>query len=565
MSNITSDGRPAASGHAAESGPLGRDRRPSIGLRNPWVFAFGAVILVQIVALLAMPIVYETKHLGDTLFLLNEGWRVYLGLKPGVDFGSFYPGLAAHFIALSYALFGLSVRAVNIAPLLQLAVILPLAGVVLYRRCEAFSFMATMALIATCLLTRAPLEDQIALTDLASAHSFSYNRLGLACCLILALLVLLSPRAASRDEWLAGAAGGLALALALTSKWSFVLLVPAVLLALVLQRRHAAILGLVAVGVLGWMALDPLGRQLFGSAAYMQVVARAESMFGGLGGVVYKSLLMFLWHLWAFLILGITLVKATLTLPGRARWVWLASAVLVGGAIGGNLLVMGSFVIVGHQVLPVLAAMSIACLEQTRGRDTALRSLQRTLAAVLAAAFLLPHLTNSLLTTTAAFKNRNQVLIADGPMRDYLQRYDYGSLPPNREKILAEAAATVAQVGTIPSDMQYPVFVDGLSALQRLGDLSNIGIVSDGLVNFEFALGARPVVGFPLWPRLSSPEISGSDRIPNEADIVMVLRHGVGPFGEVLKERMGDQFRPCLSAAIWDVFVRQGTALSACS
>lgn len=534
------------------------------GMSTPWVLAFALIALLQVLSLLAMPIVYDTKHLPDTLFLLNESWRVSLGLRPGVDFGSFYGGLAAQIVAFSFKLFGPSVRALDIAPLLQLAAVLPLAVVVMYRRCGAFTFMAMLALLTTCLLTRTPLEGLVAVSDLASAHSFSYNRVGLACSLILLLLVLLPPQSARSFELLAGAAGGIALALALMSKWSFLLLAPGVLLALGLQRRYAAIVSLVVGTLACWMALDPLGQQFFGSAAYTAAAARAESMFGGMGGAVHKAVLLLVWQPWALLVLGIALVTSMRVLPAPARWIWLVSAALMTMAIGATLVVMGSFRILGHQVLPVIAALVIAAMEKSKDPGRGSIVTQKLLSGLLLLAFLLPHLTNSILVTAAGFRNRAQVLLPEGPMKGYLQRHASGRALLDRDAVLAEAAARLARVGTVETELQYPVFVDGVLALQRLGDLSDRAIVSDGSFNFEFALGARPVVGYPLWARLLSPEITASNQLPGGVDIVMTLPHDVGPFAKLLKERMGTQFRSCIKTEIWEIFIRKDEIMSAC-
>ena len=131
-------------------------------------------------------------------------------------------------------------------------------------------------------------------------------------------------------------------------------------------------------------------------------------------------------------------------------------------------------------------------------------------------------------------------------------------------QVIAQAAGRVGADKDVARLLEYPVFVDGLSALGRLGDLSRHGVIADGLFNYEFAVGSAPVLDYPLWPRPSSPEFQKATGIPAGADIVMILRHDAGALGSVLRERMGTAFAPCLQTGIWDVFARTGANIEGC-
>lgn len=529
-----------------------------------WGIVFAAITIVQAVALLAMPVIYDTMHLGDTLFLLNEGRRVLLGLAPGVDFQSFYGGLAPWFLSLSFRIFGLEVRALDLVVLLHLAVVLPLALIVLRRRAGPFVTLAMMALLATCLLTRAPLEEHAALIQPVSAHSFSYNRLGLALSLIALLFVLLPARPDRNEELLGGAASGAALGMALLCKWSFAVMPPFVLLALALQRRWTACLSLLAATGLCWFVLDPFGRQFLGTLAYMQAAAAAADGLGGLSGLIFKSVNTILSHVPVLLAMGVGIVVAARALHPRERIGWLAAAVLMVAAFGAACLVMGPFGLIGHQILPVAAAILLICFERARQRADAGAPVQKVLALIVLFAFLLPHLANTMAVTATGFAKRDEVLIAEGPMTGYLQRYDAADAAEDAQAVIAQAAGRVATNKDVARPLEYPVFVDGLSALGRLGDLSRHGVIADGLFNYEFAVGSAPVLDYPLWPRPSSPELQKATGIPAGADIVMILRHDAGALGSVLRERMGTAFAPCLQTGIWDVFARTGANIEGC-
>lgn len=524
-----------------------------------WGAIFIVIVLAHIIALLAMPIIYDTMHLSDTLFLLNEGRRVLLGLAPGIDYQSFYGGLAPWFLSLSFHIFGLEVRALDLVVLLHLAVVLPLALIVLRRRAGQFVTLAMMALLATCLLTRAPLEEHVALIQPVSAHSFSYNRLGLAFSLIALLFVLLPARPDRNEEMLSGAASGAALGMALLCKWSFVIMPPFVLLALALQRRWTACLSLLAGTVLCWFVFDPFGRQFLGTLAYMQAAADG---LGGLSGLIFKSVNTILSHVLALLAMGVGIIIAGRAAYPDERTGWLAAAVLMVAAFGAACLVMGPFGLIGHQILPVAAAILLICFERIRQRGDAGVTVQKVLALIVLFAFLLPHLANTMAITATGFAKRNEVLIAEGPMTGYLQRYDAGEA--DVRAVIAQAAERVANDKGVARSMEYPVFVDGLSALGRMGDLSRHGVIADGLFNYEFAVGSAPVLDYPLWPRPSSPELRATTGIPVGTDIVMILRHDAGALGAVLRERMGTVFAPCLQTGVWDVFARTGANIEGC-
>lgn len=522
------------------------------------------IVLTHVIGLLAIPVIYDTMHLGDTLFMLNEGRRVLLGLAPGADYQSFYGGLAPWLLSLSFRIFGLEVRALDLVALLHLAVVLPLALIVLRRRVGQFATLAMMALLATCLLTRAPLEEYVALTQPVSAHSFSYNRLGLALSLIPLLFVLLPARPDRNEEVLGGAAAGAALGMALLCKWSFAIMPPFALVALVLQKRWTACLSLLAATGLCWLVFDPFGRQFLGTLAYMQDAATAADGLGGLSGLIFKSLNTILSHTPVLLALGVSIVGTARSLHPRTRIGWLAAVVLMITAFGAACVVMGPFGLIGHQILPVAATIMLICFERFRQQGDAWATVQKVLALIVLFAFLLPHLANTIAISVIGFAKRDEVLITEGAMSGYLQRYDGGDTTKDTQMIISQTADRIATSKDVARPLEYPVFVDGLSALGHLGDLSRHGVIADGLFNYEFAVGSAPVLDYPLWPRPSSPEIRDSIGIPAGADIVMILRHDVGALGSILRERMGTAFTPCLQTGIWDVFSRIGANIEGC-
>lgn len=530
---------------------------------GPWPVLFAIFSAIYVVSLIIMPVVYDTLHMTDTLFMLNSGWRVFLGLRPGIDYDSFYSGLTSRYLALSFRLFGLQARALDLSVLLQYVTILPLAFLAMAGRVSLLTLSIMGAVLATILLTRAPLEEYASLTQLMAAHSFSYNRLGLALCLV-PLLAALLPPGTRRQESLAGLAAGVAIAMALMAKWSFLTVLPPTIVALALQRRWLALGSMLFGLTVMFLLLDPMGQQFLGTLSYVRAAAGAEDGMGGIGGLLFKMQRTVLSHIIVVLALIAALIWTLRVKPGH-RWAWSMSVLVMTLGLGVACLLMGPFGLVGHQILPVAVTLLVIFAEQIRRHDPARDLPIRALAVILALGLVLPHLGNAMLVTAAAFGNRGEDLIVQGPMIGYLQRYSNAAPGRAIDEINTEIAAEVARAGEVTRALEYPVFADGLAALQRLSPQGQHGIIAEGLINFEFSALAPPVTDYPLWPRVTSPEFAGRTRIPEDVDIVMLLRQGTTPFGGLLRSWMGSEFQPCLKTPIWDLYVRTGAGVTGCS
>lgn len=524
-----------------------------------WPVLFGLVIMIYGVSLVSMPIVYDTLHMTDTLFMLNSGRRVFLGLEPGVDYGTFYPGLTSRYLALSFGLFGQHARALDLSALLQYATLLPLACLVMAGRVSLLTLSGVAAVLATTLLTRAPMEEHAALTRMMSAHSFSYNRLGLALCLVPLLAVLL-PAGPRRRDVLAGLAAGVAIAMALLCKWSFLVVLPPSILALALQRRWSMLAAMLAGLTATFLILDPAGQNFAGTFAYMKEAAAAEGGMGGIGGLLSKALRVVLSHLFTVLVVIAALIWV-LRSGTEHRRAWGASVLLMMAGLGAACLVMGPFGLIGHQILPVAVTLLLILADRMQHGDMPIRAL----AILLGLALMLPHAGNAMLVTAASFGNRHETLVSQGPMVDYMQRYTPAAPDQAIDGINAQIAARISREGTVTRDLEYPVFADGLAALQELPARERHGVIAEGLINFEFAASTPPVTGYPLWPRITSPELSGKTRVPEGADIVLLLREGGTPLGDLLQGWMGEEFHLCLRTPIWNIFARIDARVEGCS
>ncbi len=413
--------------------------------------------------------------------------------------------------------------------------------------------------LITILATRVPIEKFPILGGVISAHSFSYNRLGLALILVPTLLVLL-PRISIRNmELLAGSAAGIALVLALLTKWSFAPVLPALAMALLVQRRWAALASMFASLVVVGMLLDPLAERWIGTTRYFFNLAQAAQgtaeSFGALPGLIMKTLRLALAGLVSVLAAIAAMLAACKLHTSPLRWI--GAAVLMVGGAASTLVAMGDLTMVGHQVIPLTAVVMLACYEQFRWKQVAGVVAYRVFAIVLVLAFLLPHLLNSVLLTAVAYEKRQEPLISEGPMAGYLA--DYATSVPDASPagIIEKAAAEFREQGALSDQVEYLAFVNGIQALRRLGDLSDRGVISGSLLGFEYASGSKPVAAYPLWPRLSSPEFAELDHLPDDVDVVLLLRTETDPLGELLLSMMAANFELCLQSGFWDIYLRR--------
>jgi hypothetical protein len=523
-----------------------------------------AVLLAGVfaTAIVITPITFDTMHLADTLFIANGGWRVFNGLTPAVDYENFYGGIIDQIVATSFWLFGARIRALDYAMLLMFVVVATIAAAAVWQRLSPFGAAMLLAILATVGLTRAPLEEWTALTELVSAHSFFYNRFGLGLSLMAAVVALV-PARRQATEVTGGLAAGLALALACLSKSSFAAMVPAVLLALALQSRWSVLVATAAGLVAGFLALDPLAQRFLNSASYIAGSVTATSDFSGL---IFKAVRVVLSHPLPLTAAVAALAAVTFACENR-RWLWLLAALGVFGALAAVSLSMGQFGLIGHQIVPICAIMAIAASERPGQGPGVVMAPARTIAAVLVVAFTAPHLLNTMAVTASALGRHDEVLIDSGPMAGYLHRYnsfrDLAGPGAPHDTLINAAAADVAARGEVVREAEYLVFVDGLRALEGLGDMSGRQIVSDNLISFEFAVGAKPAPSFPTWPGVTSPELVDPNLLIN-VDLVMILRYDGGSTTEFLRAQMSEDYVLCIVSAVWEVHARRNSDVRGC-
>ncbi|EKE44165.1 hypothetical protein OCGS_1681 [Oceaniovalibus guishaninsula JLT2003] len=515
--------------------------RPAIGWTNAAlraVLALGIAAFVLLTLIGLTGIVYDNQHFGDTSFIFGAAWRVYTGMQPGIDFGHFYGGFTSGAIALAMHLFGPTMHAWAQAALMLFAAAWGIAIAICWRHVSATIWLSAGLLLAALLFTLHPLEVSQSVTRIWSAHSFLYNRIGLAQAILCALFVAFRSET-RRREAATGLLLGIVCVAAAYTKPTFVILALALPLALIVQRRWSAILG-VGLGMVGTLALfDPDLRQYRASWNYVQasVGTREDSEIVSL---IRKSVQILLAQPVAVTLLAAALMAAWRIL--RFGPATVAGLAIVFAAATGMAATMGGGGSLGQMALPLICAAAI-CLAGIAADGLSLRSFPMATSLVLLAAFGGPHLLNLAGATAEARQFRDAPLIATGPYAAYHVTTD------NEDANSAR---------------QYAMLADGLEALAAMGAGADTGIVADNGVSFEFAMLARPVGGFPLWPRPNSPEFAGDPVLDPAIDVVL-LAHAPTEIRAVLRDALPGAFDLCRRTVYWNVYTRRGARWATCT
>lgn len=476
--------------------------------------------------------VYDTEHFGDTQFLLGAAWRVTQGLRPVLDFGHFYGGLLAHGLAWTMLIFGPSVMTLELFAALLVPLLCALSYLILRERVSAYGLTALFLMITILILTRYPLELNRPIIGTVSAHSFLYNRIALALWMVAGLFVALG-HARPRREFMPGALVGALLACTMLIKPTFVVIMPAALLALAVQARWSG-LGAVSVGAIVILAVvDPWLHIWSGAFAYaMSHVSDVQG--AGVSFLIAKSVKLPLSQPIATVFALAVLVRLWSTPRAKASALAILVMATAGIGMAATMAGAGDF---GQLGLVLAAYVALAAAEAaTLGRQGRSPVLQ-LVSAGLVASLALPHTLNLAGATLEGIVRGDKAMIIDGPYARYL------SVPEPTEGI------------AVPPS-QYEMLADGIMTLRALGEPEGWGIVADSGISFEHALESRPVPGFPLWQRISAPEFGAGQGLPAGADVVMIGRAvSTDPVGAFLAESLPESFMHCRNTLFWEIHI----------
>lgn len=503
-----------------------------------------AIVSLFVLITLLSPIVFDTDHFSDTIFILGSAWRSYSGLVPAVDFGHFYGGTTSSMIALAFKIFGVNVKAIDYA---QILVFLFFSGCIAYLAFTKVSKITTsflLLLVATLVFTRFPLEIGLSITGVHSTHSFIYNRLGLASLPI--ILILCSFKGSERKlEIIDGLLIGALLVFTLFLKFSFIVLAPAVFIALLIQGRFITLLACILSVAIIIMLMGSMAGALQGSYNYV-MASIGDRPEASIGVIIKKAAQVFAAHPLA---LALTM-GALIALWDNLASVWkklLGTAAIIGAGFAVSA-TMGEAVNIGHMAIPLFAACILVAYEISVRQSNQYQHMIKLCLTFMMLSLSLPHLGNSTVSSLMAVIKKDQMLFQKGPLAGYL------SAPSSR--MFYEQNAT-----------QYEMLAEGVEVLSAVENIQEMGIVADNLISFEFAMQSKPVADYPLWMRESSAEFVQNKGISASADIVMISRHPYGRsgVGNMLFERIQTSFSLCQQTKNWDIFVRNQIDLTICS
>jgi len=483
-------------------------------------------------------VVYDSDHMSDTLFILGAAWRSHEGLTPVVDFGYFYGGILEDGLAATIGLLGPDVFAFHYFKIF-LTLGLGGAAILILHRCLSPTGLAAVVLIVTVLmLTRFPLEYDFAISRPVSTHSFIYNRFGLAIVMIAGVFVAIPP-ASRKAELLSGAVLGLLVALTALIKPPFLILAPAAIIGLGLQRRWSALAGILA-GILGAVLwFDPDLARWRGALSYLitQVDGdRAASVSHMLLTALRGPFVQPLATLLAITAIAYLLIKRVSVSASVGMLLVAVAGVGMTATMGGS---------IGQVVLPITIMISLAAAEISHQRELKHAWALRIVTFCMVAALALPHAANLLMVTVYGNLRQDQMLITQGPYARYLA--------------LPNSPRTGMQTG------QYRMFADGITELNRMGDPSRWGIIADRGISFEYALMSKPVPSYPLWQRTTAPELATGQPLAPEVDIVMLGRYGSAiSLRDVLTKKMQQDFLLCKTSEYWEIYIREGSGIAGC-
>ncbi len=528
-------------------------------------------VVITLLAFTLGPIVYDTIHLRDTLFLTEIGWRAFNGFEPIHDFNHLYGGVTAEYIAMAIHLTGPAIKSLDYATVLMLGTIVAILGIVSFRRVSGTVLVTLFLLCASVMLARAPLEKVFVFMNPISAHSFIYNRFG-TCLMICVAVFALLPAQDRRGGLIAAFFCGVACYVLVLTKPTLFLPSLAVILCLLIQSRFNDlliwILGLIATALVLDFGFD----RVLGSFNYSFTMQGEDS--SNLVGLFKKAIrlgLVVQFQLGMMIALAVHLFWV----GGWAHRRFVLSGIVVMTTYFGTAVTFGTLAHVGQQTLPFVCLFGLAATaliaRATEVERKKLPSYGLSFSLAITLLFALPHLANTVLTAGLGLAHRDKVEIAEGPMSNLLGHS--GEFPPTpstseRERIARRAANVKAHIdagGIETAGMAYAMLADGLELLNPLGDLSDRGVVSGSGVVFSFAVGSRPVLGYPVWVRAFSPELAAEGPMSTDIDIILVSRLTEFEIGEILLRRMGRDFRLCRQSGIWNLFVREGAPRKGCN
>ena len=524
-----------------------------------------SIIILFLAPYFLTPILFDTRHVSDTLLLGSLGFRVYNGYHPVADFQHFYGGLTAYYVALTMHLFGTHIKVLDYALVLQFISAAALAKVVTINRASSRVSWALILLIALCILNRTPLEENY---RQVYTHSYTYNHMGLAIIVSLMIYSLL-PSDSKKTEYIVSFLCGVSAFVLSLLKPTFVVFLPAVFLALVLQSRFYSaatfFIGLLAC----FIFIDPFATKLISSFSYAVEMTNDRV---GISGLLSKFSKLMLGQAFQISLVLVSFWLAHRNISKITRCNLLAIAGLF---IAGNTVVvtMGELGQISRQLAPLVIVLSLVALEYSEELGQKIELFVKFVSIVIFSAFIIPQLYFGAVMVSHSLNFENDPKIKSGPLKNYIAIdpkaspvtiHSLESLQNISEKIAIdqENYLTGSRFNT---NLDYLSLVEGINILKKIDGIQNFGIISTSAISFEYALRSQPVLDYPLWPTTSSPEVLSKRLFNENVDIVMFGKYHDQVTRENIIRKMGENYSLCNETTFWKIYSRKSSAVQNCN
>lgn len=536
------------------------------------VFFNSMLALLFLVCILLQPILIDSFHFDDTVFLANLGWRGVNGYFPNIDYPHFYGGIVAQFITWSFKVFGVDFKSIDYAFVAMYFAATLLLLALTYRRLSLVGLTTLIALTAALILSLVPIEAGFVIRP-KSAHSMVYNHLAVAIMLGLTVFGAKSVPSASVEapsSLLAGAA----LYVLVLLKTTFAVFAPILVVALLLQRRWISAALLLLGTIVSMLLMDPGMTRALGSLDTLLSTSAAESR-SGIGAILTSSLENISAQLFALLLLLGLHIRLWTQDRSIAFRMFCASVLFTAGYLGALISMAGTGSYMLLPMLVVLFALHADAVVESKGSPldqgtaNAEIALVSALPVLLCYSFVLPAVASSAGTTIQSFRHQSASLISAGPAASYVLIGE----PIERKADLAAAvrrtsaeieAAIMSEGGRVTNAHEYIMYADGINLLADIPQIETYGIISNGrMFDFSPAVESEPVLSYPVWPTANLDYFQTNAPLDADIELVMMSRDvtQLDLVGPSLIRRMGDDFVVCKETPIWTLHVRRQLSL----
>jgi hypothetical protein len=527
-------------------------------------FVIGFYILLLVIPLALAPVSYTTWGFPDSLFTLNTGYLMYNGKIPNIDFPYFYGGFDAALDALSFKMFGVTAKALDFSIVIFYLLAVALFYLTMFRRISPLSFFTSFVALSAIVFTRSPFEAPLQYSE--QSYVMFYNRIGWA----LSFIVALYPFGSALDRkrnFISNIALSICAFIILLTKSPFFLFVLFSCAFLFLKdRRTDAILILIMVCIFVLITSLSIndGYKIF-YRPLVELWLGAKSQESSKFNTIHKLEFISVYNL--FSIASVALPAAVVSMYGKkesiiniaAVGVLIVFGIMVGSTTGGMRMEYVS--------IPILAAGAIIAIEHAQSfrlRNPAQMNFAIALLCLFVAGFAVPHLLNSHVGTAKGWTRVGKAIFPAGPLHNLVVESDVGTRGSEFAN-KADATDYISRRNALEhgiawlNEYQWQFIVsDGIDLAMTVNDIERKKVISFYPSVFPFALRSEPVSSFPLYPGSMKSYIRNSSELPQDIDIVMVLRDDAS--NEIylhFKNSLEKNFILAGQSTLWDLYSRR--------